>query len=48
VRRVAADALIEHRASVRDLDQLIARMTADRSPSIRERADYMIRHPLGT
>jgi hypothetical protein len=46
VRRVAADALIERRASIRDADQLITRMTADRSPSIRERADYMIRHPL--
>lgn len=46
VRRVAADALIERRASIRDVDQLVARMTTDRSPSIRERADYMIRHPL--
>jgi hypothetical protein len=46
VRRVAADALMERRAAIRDADQLIACMAADRSPSIRERADYMIRHPL--
>ncbi len=46
VRRVAADALVEHRSSVRGVDELIARMAADRSPSVRERADYMVRHPL--
>jgi hypothetical protein len=46
VRRVAADAVIENRTTLSDVDVLVARMAADRSPAIRERADYMIRHPL--
>lgn len=48
VRRVAADALIEHRPSLSGVDELVTRMAADRSPSVRERADYLIRHPLET
>lgn len=45
VRRVAADGLIADRSTVPDLDDILARLASDKSPSIRERADYMIRHP---
>jgi len=46
VRRVAADALIEHRGRMSGVGELIIRLASDRNPSLRERADYMIRHPL--
>jgi HEAT repeat protein len=46
VRRVAADALIEYRGQMSGVGELIIRLASDRSPSLRERADYMIRHPL--
>lgn len=46
VRRVAADALIEHRGQMSGVAELIAGLAKDRNPSLRERADYMIRHPL--
>jgi hypothetical protein len=45
VRRVAADALIERRKSFPDLDAIVATMAADRSPGIRERADFIVRNP---
>jgi len=46
VRRVAADALVDHRSVFPDPDALIAKLAQDRSASVRERADYMIRHPV--
>lgn len=45
VRRVAADGLIADRSTIPNLDDILARLASDKSPSIRERADYMIRHP---
>jgi hypothetical protein len=48
VRRVAADALVGARAQVPDADNLIAHLAKDRSPAIRSRADFMLRHPLST
>jgi hypothetical protein len=45
VRIVAADALIAARSQLPDEDALIALMAGDRSPAIRSRADYMMRHP---
>jgi hypothetical protein len=46
VRRIAADALVEHRGQMDGVEALVFRLAQDRSPSVRERADYMIRHPL--
>lgn len=46
VRKVAADALVGARAQVPDADNLIAQLAKDRSPAIRSRADFMLRHPL--
>jgi hypothetical protein len=45
VRRVAADALIAARAQLPDESSLIARLANDRSPAVRSRADFMLRHP---
>jgi hypothetical protein len=45
VRRVAADALIAARLQLPDEEVLIAHLANDRSPAIRSRADYMLRHP---
>ncbi len=45
VRRVAADGLIADRSGLLNVDEMIARLAADKSPSIRERADFLIRHP---
>lgn len=45
VRRVGADALIENRKHLPDADRLIGVLAADASPSVRSRADYMLRHP---
>jgi hypothetical protein len=45
VRRVAADALIAARAQLPDENNLIARLASDRSPAVRSRADFMLRHP---
>jgi hypothetical protein len=45
VRIEAADGLIAARSQLSDEDALIARMAKDRSPAIRWRADYMLRHP---
>jgi hypothetical protein len=45
VRRVAADALIAARAQLPDENSLIARLANDRSPAVRSRADFMLRHP---
>jgi hypothetical protein len=45
VRRVAADALIAARSQLPDEDNLIARLAKDRSPAVRARADFMLRHP---
>ncbi len=48
VRRVAADALCEHRRKVPQAEHLIVGLAKDRNPSLRERASYMMRHPLET
>jgi hypothetical protein len=45
VRRIAADAMVGARAQIPDADRLIAVLANDRSPAIRSRADYMLRHP---
>jgi hypothetical protein len=46
VRIVAADALISTRSQLPDADELIARLANDKSPAVRERANYMLRHPV--
>jgi len=46
VRIVAADAVISARSQLPDADELIARLANDKSPAVRERADYMLRHPV--
>jgi hypothetical protein len=43
VRRVAADSLIEHRSTFAELDAAIERLSADRSPGLRERAEFLAR-----
>ncbi|WP_150852002.1 hypothetical protein [Sinorhizobium arboris] len=43
VRRIAADALIERRQTFAGLDDVIAELGRDRSPAIRERADFLAR-----
>jgi len=43
VRRAAADALIEQRASFPDIDRAVGALSRDRSPAIRERADFLTR-----
>jgi hypothetical protein len=45
VRRVGADAAIIDPSAVRDLEVVIERLAQDRSPSLRERADFLRRHP---
>ena len=45
VRIVAADALIDLRTRLADADGLIEQLAKDRSPAVRWRADYMLRHP---
>jgi hypothetical protein len=45
VRRVAADALIAARSQLPDEEALIALLAKDRSPAVRSRADFMLRHP---
>jgi hypothetical protein len=44
VRRVAADALIANRRTFPDMEGVVASLLRDRSPSIRERADFLVRH----
>lgn len=46
VRRVAADALIATRSRIPDAASLIAQLANDVNPSVRSRADYMLRHPV--
>ncbi len=46
VRRMAADAFTERAGLFDDADALIETMRGDRSPGIRERADYLIRHRI--
>ena len=46
VRSVAADALTEIRSQLPDADSLIAKLAKDRSPAVRWRADFMLRHPV--
>jgi len=43
VRRVAAQALVRHRDSLRGADRLIQGFLRDSSPSIRERAEFVLR-----
>jgi hypothetical protein len=45
VRKVAADALIAARSQLPDEEALITRLAKDRSPAVRSRADFMLRHP---
>jgi hypothetical protein len=44
VRRVAADALIAARSQLPEEEALIALLAKDRSPAVRSRADFMLRH----
>jgi len=44
VRRVAADASIAHRKELPNLDEMIRLLATDGNSSIRERADFLIRH----
>lgn len=44
VRRVAVDALIANRQTFPGIDLIVASLLRDRSPSIRERADFLVRH----
>lgn len=46
VRRLAADAFTAAPDAPADPDALLARMLEDRSPAVRMRADYMVRHGL--
>lgn len=46
VRRAAADELITARSQIPDAASLIAQLAKDSSPSVRWRADYMLRHPV--
>jgi hypothetical protein len=43
VRRAAADALIEQRSTFPDIDRIVGELSRDRSPAIRERADFLQR-----
>ncbi|MGO4706659.1 hypothetical protein AB4072_12895 [Microvirga sp. 2MCAF38] len=43
VRRVAADGLVRHRASLNEVDQLTAKFAADRSAAVRERAIFILK-----
>jgi hypothetical protein len=43
VRRVAADAVIEQRALLPDVDDLVDAMTVDPTPAIRDRGDFLRR-----
>lgn len=43
VRRMAADALVERRATFPGLDAIVVTMAADRSPAVRERAEFIVR-----
>ena len=47
LRRIAADALIEHRAEIADIGALAAILLSDRSPSIRERGEFLTRALAG-
>lgn len=41
VRRIAADGLTKHRHTLQDPTQLVARLAADRSPAVRQRAEWV-------
>jgi hypothetical protein len=43
VRRVAADSLVQHRKTLSNLDELVSMFARDKSASVRERADFIIR-----
>jgi hypothetical protein len=45
VRRVAADALVRHHARLANADALIALLAGDLSRAVRERIDFLRRHP---
>ncbi|NIX75372.1 hypothetical protein [Microvirga terricola] len=47
VRRVAADGLVRHRASLKEVDQLTQKFAADRSASVRERAIFILKEREG-
>jgi hypothetical protein len=44
VRRVAVDALIARRRTFSGLDEIVASLLLDKSPSVRERADFLVKH----
>jgi hypothetical protein len=46
VRKVAADALIAFRSEVPNAEDLISELAKDRSPAVRSRADFLLRHPV--
>jgi HEAT repeat protein len=43
VRRVAAGGLIQHRSSVSNLDEVVQLLAGDKSASVRERAEFVLR-----
>ena len=45
VRIVAADGLIAAQSQLPNAEELIARLANDKSPAVRERADFMLRRP---
>lgn len=47
VRRVAADGLVRHRASLKEVDHLTQKFAADRSASVRERAIFILKERDG-
>jgi len=47
VRRVAADGLVRHRASLNEVDQLTQKFAVDRSASVRERAIFILKEGEG-
>jgi hypothetical protein len=45
VRRIVADGLIAMRSQIPDEEALVAHLAMDRSPAVRSRADFLLRHP---
>lgn len=46
VRKIVAEAMITVRSEIADEAPLVATLAADRSPAVRSRADFMLRHPV--
>jgi hypothetical protein len=45
VRKIVADAMISMRSEISDETPLVTKLAMDRSPAVRSRADFMLRHP---